>query len=417
MMKKASGPDVAIVGLNFPPEPTGIAPYTGSLAAGLQAAGLAVAAHVAHPHYPAWKIQEGFGSWSSAESYRGVAVTRRLHYVPGSPRGVRRLISELSYGVRLAFARLEHPRVVIAVSPSLFATALIALRCRFFARSTRLIVWLQDIYTLGLVETGEGGRFASRVTRWVEVLTLRAAEKVVVIHPRFAEYVVSELGVESSRVAVIRNWTHLPPADEIDALTAREALGWPRNVTLAVHTGNMGKKQGLDNVVEAARLADKQQCSVHFVLIGDGGERHKLEEMARDVDRLCFVAPLDDANYRLALGAADVLVVNEKPGVASMAVPSKLTSYFDAGRPVVAASDPGGITASEVAEAKAGIVVPAGDAAALLAAVLGIGADKEAAAAFGRSGRRFRRAVLDEREAIRGFELLIRECLLHDADD
>ncbi|MBX7435552.1 glycosyltransferase family 4 protein [Mycobacterium sp. Y57] len=401
--------DVSILSLYYPPDPTGIAPYAGALAVGLTKIGHHVTAHVSHPHYPDWAIREGYGQWTRIECLDGVEVRRRLHYVPRTPRGVRRLVSEISFGVRLVFARWGRPRVVIAVSPPLFAAALAVLRLRLTPRRPLSILWVQDIYTLGLAEIAEGGRLALSITRWVESQTLRAADQVVVIHQRFADFVTREFGVAASRVVVIRNWTHLPPSEPVDAPVAKARLGWPENVTLAVHTGNMGAKQGLENIVDAARAADERGAPVHFVLVGDGGERRGLEERARGVSRLTFVDPLGDAEYRLALGAADVLIVNEKPGVSAMAVPSKLTSYFDAGRPVVAATDPGGITASEVAAADAGVVVNAGDPDAMLDAVLKVGADPKAGARWGANGRRYRESVLDQEAAIERWANLIGE--------
>ncbi len=392
--------DVSILSLNYPPEPTGIAPYTGALAVGLTKLGHHVTAHVAHPHYPEWTMREGYGQWTRVDDLDNVKVMRRLHYVPRSPRGIRRLASELSFGVRLVAARWARPQVIIAVSPSLFCTAMAALRLRVTASRPPLIVWVQDIYTLGLSETAEGNRLVRAITRWVESRTLRAADRVVVIHQSFANFVTQELGVAGSRVVVVRNWTHLAKSEQTDALVAKAALGWPENVTLAVHTGNMGVKQGLENIVDAARAADERDTPVHFMLVGEGGERRWLEERARGISRLTFVDPLGDEEYRLALAAADVLVVNEKPGVSAMAVPSKLTSYFGAGRPVVAAADLCGITASEIAAASAGVIVPAGNPDALLNAVLKVIADPEAAAQLGRNGRCYRDSVLDQDAAI-----------------
>ncbi|BBY78777.1 hypothetical protein MPRF_56760 [Mycolicibacterium parafortuitum] len=259
---------------------------------------------------------------------------------------------------------------------------------------------MQDLYTLGLAETGEGGGLVQRATRWVESLTLRAADTVAVIHDRFAAYVTDELGVNSSKVVVVRNWTHLKPSKAIDPRTAKKALGWPTDVTLAVHTGNMGAKQGLHNVVEAARLADEIQAPVHFFLIGDGSERKELEQQALGIGRLSFTDPLSDSDYLLALSAADILVLNEKPGVAAMAVPSKLTSYFDAGKPVVAATDGGGITAAEIKSSEAGVVVPAGNPDELLRVIIKLGSDSAACAQYGRNGRHYRETVLDESAAI-----------------
>lgn len=399
--------DVSIVCLNYPPEPTGIAPYTGALATGLRGHGYNVSAHVAHPHYPEWEIYRGYGEWRRIENINGVTVHRRRHYVPRSPQGLRRLMSEISYGIRLVFGRWNTQHVVIAVSPSLFSTALAILRFRVTRRRPVLIIWLQDIYTLGLSETGQGSGYTAKVIKWVEGSTLRTADQVVVIHDRFMEYVISEFEVEPSKVSVVRNWTHLEGWPITESSGARKQLGWPEGVTLAVHTGNMGVKQGLENIVEAARIADKRSEPIHFVLVGDGSQKARLLELADGVVRLTFVEPLSEEDYQAALVAADVLLVNEMPGVSEMAVPSKLTSYFHAGRPIVGATDMDGITASEINTAQAGVVVPAGRPEVLLDAVLALAGDSEKAAQFSSNGRLYRESVLSSDAAIQQWVALL----------
>lgn len=402
---------VSILALNYPPESTGIAPYAGSLAAGLAQRGFLVTAHVAHPHYPEWRIYDGYGQWSSDAILDAVHVYRRRHYVPRSPQGWRRLFSELTYGLRLLFVRLNDQDAVIAISPSLFATALWRLRLKFMLRKPIFIVWVQDIYTLGLSETNQGSKLTARVMRWVEQWTLQAADHLVVIHQRFADYSINGLNVDSSKVSVIRNWTHLGAMPLVDSPAARRHLGWPEDTTIAVHTGNMGIKQGLENIVEAARIADLRLAAVHFILVGDGSQKANLLELAHGVTRVTFIEPLDDEDYQFALIAADVLVVNEKLGVSEMAVPSKLTSYFHAGRPIVGATDIDGITASEIDDAQAGVVVPAGRPDLLLDAVLELAADKHRAAQLGANGRHYQQSVLASAAAIHRWTELIRSCL------
>lgn len=399
---------IALVSLHYPPEETGNAPYAGGLAEGLRARGYSVTAFVGHPHYPEWKIRSGYGQWRRSEMIRGVAVHRLRHYVPNPPRGIRRLFSELSFGVRLFFRRYGQHRAVIAVSPALFATALAVLRIRLAPSRPALVVWVQDIYTLGLAETRQGNRVTAMVTEFVESFVLRAADRVVAIHPRFAEYMIKNMGVDPGKIAVVRNWTHLKPHPDISRQAARTALGWTTGELLVVHTGNMGAKQGLENVVRAARLADQRQEPLKFVLVGDGSERTRLQKLARDVTRIEFVDPLDDDAYRLALAAADCLLVNESPGVAEMAVPSKLTSYFDAARPVVAATDPTGITAEELRSANAGVVVPAGDPGALLDAALQLCRDAEGSSAYGSAGRSHCRRNMTAEAAMDAFERVVR---------
>jgi putative colanic acid biosynthesis glycosyltransferase WcaI len=400
---------VSILSLHYPPDSTGVAPYAGALAAGLSARARSVTAYVAHPFYPEWKVRQGYGQWASTETIDGVTVHRVRHYVPCPPRGVRRLLSEISLGVRLLFSRLGSDSVVVAVSPALFATALVALRIRLTPMRPPLVIWVQDIYTLGMVETKEGGGISTSVTKFVERFALRAADRVVAIHPRFADHLILEVGIKPERVAVIRNWTHLRPSPVLSRHDARAALGWPKDVFLAVHTGNMGAKQGLENIVQAARLADERRAPIKFLLVGDGGERAGLERLAVGIERLEFIDPLDDADYRCALAAADCLVVNELPGVATMAVPSKLTSYFDASRPILAATDLHGITAGEIERAKAGVVVAAGDPLALLEMALQLVQDERHAVEYGAAGRRYRMEVLDAEAAITEFDRLIDE--------
>ncbi|MGK2868606.1 MAG: glycosyltransferase [Mycobacterium sp.] len=406
---RGDGHEVTLLSVHYPPEATGNAPYVGALATALAASAYRVRAYVAHPHYPEWQVRSGYGQWRRTENIDGVTVHRLRHFVPRPPRGVRRLAAEISFGIRLLSIRFSPDSVVVAVSPALFATAMAALRIRLAPHRPPLVVWVQDIYTLGMRETAEGGRMSALVTKRVERFVMRAADTVVVIHPRFAEYLAEELDVDPGRITVIRNWTHLQPAPDITKRDARAALGWPLHGHLAVHTGNMGAKQRLENIVEAARLADEIRAPITFVLVGEGGERAQLQQRALGIDRIRFVDLLDEADYRRALAAADCLLVNEAPGVASMAVPSKLTSYFDAARPVLAATEPDGITAEEIRRAHAGAVVPAGDPRALLEGALRLVQDSESATNYGASAGRYCREHLNADAPIAAFERAIRE--------
>jgi colanic acid biosynthesis glycosyl transferase WcaI len=130
----------------------------------------------------------------------------------------------------------------------------------------------------------------------------------------------------------------------------------------------MGAKQGLENVVEAARLAERQELPIRFVLAGDGNQREHLERLADGCATLEFMGPLPEPEYLRALQAADVLLLNELPGLTETAVPSKLTSYFASGRPVLAATEPGSVSADEVRASGAGVVINPGEPATGLGA-------------------------------------------------
>jgi hypothetical protein len=122
--------------------------------------------------------------------------------------------------------------------------------------------------------------------------------------------------------------------------------------------------------------------------------------MASGLDHLAFIPPLPGDEFVKALAAADILLVNELPGVKDMAVPSKLTSYFNAARPVIAATDADSVTAMEIAASGGGVRVDPADPKALLTAAERIGSDKYAAGSLGEAGLRFRHETLSEDAAL-----------------
>ncbi|WP_354026959.1 glycosyltransferase family 4 protein [Curtobacterium oceanosedimentum] len=381
---------MAIVGLNYAPESTGIAPYTAGLARELASRSWRVRVLSGFPHYPQWRFVDGPIPRSRTSVEDGVMVVRRRHRLPAKPGGMARALSELSFGVAAVSTPFGRPDVVVLVSPALISSAVALVKARLVTRRP-VVVWVQDLYTLGLRELGGGGSsLSSRVVAAIERWTLRSADSVVVIHERFRDTIVEELGVRRASVAVVRNWSHLDDDWQVDRDASRAALGWGPSEFVVLHAGNMGVKQGLENVVEAARLAAAIGAKVRFVLLGDGNQRSALAELAAGVPNLEMIGSLPDDEFRDALASANALLVNERAGVAGMAVPSKLTSYFSTGLPVIAATDSGSVTESEVLLAGAGPIVPAGDPQALLDAALALAGDAQRAGAMGEAGRRFR---------------------------
>jgi colanic acid biosynthesis glycosyl transferase WcaI len=78
---------------------------------------------------------------------------------------------------------------------------------------------------------------------------------------------------------------------------------------------------------------------------------------------------VSNTEFTDVLAAADVLLLHERAGVVEMCVPSKLTSYFAAGRPVLAATSPRSAAAHEISASGAGTVVDPGDPSVLLEAL------------------------------------------------
>ncbi|MGV9802602.1 glycosyltransferase [Mycobacterium sp. NPDC003449] len=398
--------NVTVLGINYSPEPFGIAPYTAGLCRGLANRGYRVNVITGMPHYPQWRLAAEYRwKWTSVETIDDVPVKRVRHSVPNGASNLRRLLMEATFGVRGAASRWHHPDVVICVTPALISTAAQCLRQRVsMHHRPALGVWVQDLYGVGLSETQRQGSAAARLAGGVEGRVLRAADGIVVAHDRFRRQLVFNLGVEPARITTIKNWTHVRPGDAADRYASRRRLGWADDETVVLHAGNMGVKQGLENVVRAAGIADEHGLNLRFVLMGDGNQRSALEAMAGRTGRLEFRDPLPQNEFVDALRAADILLVNEKPGVAEMSVPSKLTSYFQSGTPVLAAISPDGNAAREIGDARAGIVIDAGDPARLVEAAAALAGDTAMRTALGTNGIEYAAAELSETASMEKFD-------------
>ncbi|ROS22977.1 glycosyltransferase involved in cell wall biosynthesis [Cellulomonas sp. PhB150] len=384
------GARVTVVGINYAPESTGIAPYTTAMARALRDAGALVRVVTGVPHYPQWEVTDpryrSGRRWH--ENVDGIDVLRVAHHVPPTADlGGRARMEATFLRNALPAVRGSGADAVVAVTPSLAGLAAGVLG----SRGAPLGVVVQDLTGAGAGESGTTGRAAARAITSGELWGLRRARLVGVIAPRFGELLV-EAGVDADRVVDVPNFTHIT-ASTATRDEARQVLGWSTDEVIALHTGNMGMKQGLEVLVDAGRLAGEDGGCVRVVLVGDGNQRDRLVQLAHGLARVTILEPLDDERYGLALAAADVLLLNEKPGVREMSLPSKLTSYVATGRPIVAAVEPGGISHALLTQHGAAELVGAGDAAGVLAAVHRVSSDPARAGALVAAGSRMGAAL------------------------
>ncbi|MET9700364.1 glycosyltransferase family 4 protein [Streptomyces sp. NPDC006529] len=396
-----------MVSTNYAPEHAGIGPYATQIAEHWANIGHDTHVLAGMPHYPSWSLEPEYkGALRRTEKRAGVTVHRRAHTVPARQTAVKRALFEGSILLHGAVAppRMPKPDAVLAQMPSLAGGVLAA---RLAARwKVPFVPVVQDLMGAAAAQSGiSGGDRAAVIAARAEAYALKRATLVGVIHETFVDRVVG-MGVDPERIRLVPNWSHVPaPAKPRDE--TRRHLGWAPGQTVVLHSGNMGLKQGLDVLVDAARL----DPGVRFVLMGDGSQRGALADLSADVPNLDIIPPAADGEFPDILAAADVLAVTQHAGVLDMSVPSKLTSYFAAGRPVVASVAAGGGTAQEVERSGAGVLVTPEDPGALLKAVRALADDPWEADALGAAGPRHVAAHLSRAAGLARIDALMDEAL------
>ncbi len=400
---------ILIWGINYAPEPTGIAPFNAGLAEWLAERGHAVEMVTTFPYYPQWrKRPEDRGRLVATERLGGVTVRRGWHHVPARVTALRRMLHEASF-LAVSFLRvltLRRADVIVAVSPPLPLGVPVWLVSRLWRRP--YVFHVQDLQPDAAVGLGmlRPGRF-TRLLYALEAFAYRRAAAVSGISDGMLAAFRAK-GVEDARRVFFPNWVPdaLPGAAAPDERArAREAFvarhGLPRDAFLAVYSGNVGMKQGLGVLLEAAAAVPADAPPVTWVVAGDGAGKEALVALAaeRGVSTLRFLPLQPDEAFVEMLIAADVCVITQQKGTGQFFFPSKLLTALGRAKPILAVADDASELARAVAEADMGLVVPPDDPAAVAAAAARMAqAGPERLATWGRNGLgwvgRFRRSVV-----------------------
>ena len=380
---------VLIAGINYRPELTGIGPYTTGLAEHLVRRGDQVTVVTGLPHYPGWCLAPGTGRglWSK-ETLDDVDVIRAAHYVPPRQSAVRRAAYEATFGLTGMLAAFAQPRpdAIVGIVPSLSGGFVARLAADRFRAPYGILV--QDVMGPAARQSGvPGGGHVAWATTAAEMWALRQASAVAVVSEAFIPY-LEEVGLEDRPIYHVPNWSRvMAPIHTVQETRAR--FGWTNGQMVVLHAGNLGFKQGLEQVIDAARLAAMRRESIRFVLAGGGNRAAFIGDDAAGMPNVEFIGVQSDGVHASLLAAADVLLLSERPSQIAMSLPSKLTSYFAAGRPILAAVSIGGASAAEVERSEAGLVVPAGQPGALLDGLARIRDDPALAARLALAGPAF----------------------------
>jgi colanic acid biosynthesis glycosyl transferase WcaI len=402
---------ILLAGVNYAPEVTGIGPYTTGLAEHLAQQGHEVMVATTFPFAPVWQWHEPPPQWRTRQRINGVDLWRTKVVLPPRRTAAWRIVFDSSIGLTSALTLLSVPKVDVAIclSPPIQST-LAAAAVRF--KVGKLVTLVQDLPTEAAQSVGmlnEG--VTLHVGRSFEHLAYRLADHVVVISSAFSTY-IQRAGVDPARITEIPNWADVETIQpERQNQGMRRRLGAGPADFLVVHTGNMGAKQDLLNVVAAADVLEMEK-RIKFVLVGDGQERAKIAQdiAARRLDNILLLPLQSTRDFSAVLAAGDALLVNQAPMVVDSVLPSKLLAYMASGRPVVAAAHPRSATADLVRRSGCGVVTDPGRPEALAAEIRALASGdvpQPTLVAMGRRGRAYVKERFERNSILRRWDSLV----------
>ena len=376
----------------FPPDVASTGVIMATLAKEFVAAGHEVTVITSVPHYDTNQVWPEYSKkLVYSERRDGMRIYRVRVYVANDKSNIaQRILAYASFNL-LSLLRgmtLAKQDVIVVPSPPLSNGVIGDFLGRL--RGTPFIYIVQDIWPDVAVRAGvlTNEKAIERLKKMESYVYRRAAE-ISVISEGFRRNLLGK-GVGKDKVSVIPNFVDIEfvtPVEKQNDFTRKRGL---ERKFVVLFAGNMGFSQGLEVVLEAAKLLEGYE-EIKFLMVGNGAaksktERHCTSLKLRNVEFLPFQA---HADLPVMYGAADVCLVPLKRGFTTESVPCKVFTIMAAGKPAVAAVDRGSDTWELIREAGCGICVEPEDPQALAEAIKSYYLDASARVEAGRNARRY----------------------------
>ena len=357
---------ILLSSLVYMPEQTGYRAH--DLAVGLTELGHDVISMTGFPSYPFGKVYDGYKLQARQWEYLdGVKVLRIPYIMNRSKSAMQRVISYSSFSllsILYGTFMMWKPDVIWTNQigyPGLWLSKI---------KNAVHIHEVQDLWpewsrTVDL-EISNG---VYSILDALQAGLYKKADRITTISKGFKGWLVDK-GIRSEKISVIPNWAdnkYYHPCSRDKTIGEKEGLAGYFNV---MYLGNIGTAQALHVVLGAAK-----QLLVHhdiqFVFVGDGLEKKKLEDEARDngLSNVKFLGKKSYESIANYMAWADLLFLHlKKDPTLEITIPSKTYSYLASGRPILGGCE--GDVAELIEDNKAGIVIAPDDPAQLSKAVL-----------------------------------------------
>ncbi len=382
---------VVVWGINYAPEITGIAPHNVALCEFLQRQGHDVEMVTTFSYYPGWrKRAEDRRRFFRTDRINGVPVHRCWHFVPRRVSAWKRILHEATFVLAstVRIFLLRRPDVYVIVSPPLLLGAAGWLAAT--VKGAPFVFHVQDLQPDAAVGLGmlRKGLF-TRALYWLEAFAYKHATCVSGISEEIVDAFRGK-SVPDRKLILFPNAVALPGDRDIPV---REKFRAKHHFTagefLAVYAGNLGVKQGLEILLDAADLL-RAEKAIRIVIAGDGAAREKLEEKIRDWNLNISMLPLQyGIDYKELLVDADVSLITQQSGSGNAFFPSKLLVTLAYSCPVVTVADQESALARAVAKGQCGKNISPGHAEQLANCLCDLSADRQPLRHWGANGRAY----------------------------
>ncbi|MGI8315813.1 glycosyltransferase family 4 protein [Halobacillus mangrovi] len=202
---------------------------------------------------------------------------------------------------------------------------------------------LKDIFPQNAVDLGimKKNSLLYKYFEGKEKKLYRTADKVGCMSPANQKYILSHNPwLDQKKVEIFPNTKKLTTDIKSNGFPMRKQLGIPDDSVVFLFGGNMGKPQYIEVLCKTIKECRDEQ-DIFFLFVGRGTDRYKLEETIEDYDikNALLIENLPREEYEQITKECDVGLIVLDPGFTIPNYPSRILSYLEYAKPVLAVTD------------------------------------------------------------------------------
>lgn len=338
---------ILLYSISYSPEIAGSGRYNGELTEWLAERGHKVDVITAHPYYPEWRVRDEYKKQYWVTERKGnLTVFRSPLYVPKQVTGKTRIIHELSfifssliYWSKLIFFKYD---VIIGVCPPFHVGLFPYLVSRL--KRIPFLFHIQDLQVdaareLGLIKNRKLLKILDKVERFL----LIKATKVSSISEGMKRNIIRK-GVREENYFMLPNWVDVQLIRPLLVeQSLKNQLGFQSTDRIALYSGNIGEKQGLEILPDVAQLL-QDQPDIKIIVFGEGVARKRLQQLVteKNLQNIFLYPPIENfEDLPKMLAMADVHLVIQRKATSDLVMPSKLVTILSTGGASIVSADLG----------------------------------------------------------------------------
>ncbi|MCZ2126250.1 MAG: glycosyltransferase family 4 protein [Anaerolineales bacterium] len=294
--------------------------------------------------------------------------------------------------------RVRDADLIMGTTPPIFqalsAWMVAALRRKPFLLEVRDL-WPEFGISMGVLKNP----LVIKLSRGLENFLYQRAAHILVNSPAYKEYMINK-NVPENKITYIPYGTDIEMFNpSVDGSFIREELNL-KDKFVVLYAGALGQANDLDTLLRAAKRLNENN-KIRFVLFGDGKERERLQNEARQMNlsNVIFAGVKAKKEMPAVIASADVcLAILQNISMFRTTYPNKVFDYMAAGRATVLVID--GVSRQLIESSRGGVYVPPADDAALAQTILDLSQDARRVKEMGENARAYLVQHLNRRDKL-----------------